>query len=96
MQDLFVRWPDRVVCLGEFPAHHSLFIDHVSGRVRPAFAIRVEKPVAVDDLVVGILKQGKGFEAVVCRLKLLPQFFRVLMTVNAHRQDLRSRAVLLV
>ena len=96
LQDLFVRWPERVICFGKLPAHHSLFIDHVSGRVRPAFAIRIKKPIAINDFVVVILKQRKGLAAIVCRLKFLAQLFRVLMAVDAHRQYLRSSAILLV
>ena len=96
LQDLFVRCPDGVICFGKFPAHYALFIDHVSGWMRPAFAVRVENPIAINHFVVGILKQGKGLAAVVGRLKFLAQFFRVLMTVDAHRENLRLRAVLFV
>jgi hypothetical protein len=46
--------------------------------------------------VIGILKQGKGLAAIVCRLKFLPQLFRLLMAVDAYRQDLRFAAVLFV
>ena len=96
LQDLFIRCPDGVICFGKLPAHYSLFIDHVSGWVRPAFTIGIEKAIAIDHFMVGISKQGKGLAAVVCRLKFLAQFFRVLMTIDAHRQDLRLRAVLFV
>ena len=96
LQDLFIRRPDGVICFGKFPAHRSLPIDHVSGWVRPAFAIGIEKPIAIDHFMVGISKQGKGLAAVVCRLKFLAQFFRVIMTVDAHRENLRLRAVLFV
>ena len=88
LKDLFVRWSDRVVCFGKLPAYYSVGIDHICRWMRPAFAIRVEKPIAIDHFVIGISKQGKGLTVIVCRLKLLPQFFRVFMTVDAHRKDL--------
>ena len=50
----------------------------------------------IDHFVIGILKQGKGLAAIVCRLKFLPQLFRLLMAVDAYRQDLRFAAVLFV
>ncbi|MCE3243407.1 MAG: hypothetical protein K0Q83_3914, partial [Deltaproteobacteria bacterium] len=83
-------------CFGKLPTYYSLGIDHIRRWMRPAFAIRVEKPIAVNHFMFGILKQREGLDAIVCRLKLLPQFFRVFMTVDAHRKDLRSRAVLFV
>jgi hypothetical protein len=46
--------------------------------------------------MIAILQQGKGWAAVVCGLKFLAQLFRILMAVDAYRQDLRSRAVLFV
>ena len=64
--------------------------------MRPAFAIRVEKPIVIDHFMIGISKQGKALTAIIRRLKFLSQFFRVLMAVDAHRQDLRSRAVLFI
>ena len=64
--------------------------------MRPAFAVGVEKPIAIDHFVVGILKQGKGLAAIVCRLKFLPHLFRLFMAVDAYRQDLRFPAVLFV
>ena len=96
LQDLFIRRPDGVVCFGKLPTYYSLGIDHIRRWMRPAFAIRVEKPIAIDHFVIGISKQGKGLTAIIRRLKFLPQFFRVLMAVDAHRQDLRSRAVLFI
>lgn len=96
LQDLFIHWPDGVVCFGKLPTHYSLGIDHIRRWMRPAFAIRVEKPIAIDYFMIGISKQGKGLTAIIRRLKFLPQFFRVLMAVDAHRQDLRSGAVLFI
>jgi hypothetical protein len=46
--------------------------------------------------VIGILKQGKGLAAIVYRLKSLAQLFRILMAVDAYREDLRFRIVLFV
>jgi hypothetical protein len=94
LQNLFVRSSDGVICFNEFPAHDALAINHVSSGVRPAFAVRVEKPIAIDHFVIGILKQGKGLAAIVYCLKSLPQLFRILMTIDAYRQDLRLRTVL--
>ena len=96
LEDLFIRGPYSVICLGKFPAHYSLLIDYICSWMGPAFAVRVEKPIAVNHFMFGILKQREGLAAIVCRLKLLPQFFRVLMAVDAHRQDLRSGAVLFI
>src|SRR5687768_3038078 len=96
LQDLFVRWPDRVICFGKLPTYYSLGINHIRRWMRPALAVRVEKPIAIDHLVIGILKQGKSRAAIVCRLKFLTQLFRILMAVDAYRQDLRFPAVLFV
>jgi len=96
LEDLFVRSSDGVICFNEFPAHHSLPVNYVSSGVRPAFAVRVQKPIAIDHFVIGILKQRKGVVAIVYRLQSLAQLFRILMTVDAYRQDLRFRTVLFV
>jgi hypothetical protein len=96
LQDLFVRWPDRVICFGKLPTYYSLGINHIRRWMRPALAVRVEKPIAIDHFVIGILKQGKSRAAIVCRLKFLTQLFRILMAVDAYRQDLRFPAVLFV
>ena len=85
-----------VIDFDEFPTHDALPINHVSSGVRPAFAIRVEKPVAIDHFVIGILEQGKGLAAIVYCLKSLAQLFRILMIIDAYRQNLRFRAVLFV
>jgi hypothetical protein len=85
-----------VIDFDEFPANHALLIDDIRSWVRPAFAVGVEQPIAIDHFVIGILKQGKGLAAIVCRLKFLPQLFRLLVAVDAYRQDLRFAAVLFV
>jgi hypothetical protein len=85
-----------VIDFDEFPTHDALPINHVSSGVRPAFAIRVEKPIAIDHFVIGISQQGKGWAAIVCGLKSLAQLFRILMAIDAYRQNLRFRTVLFV
>ena len=96
LKDLFVRWPGSVVCLGEFPANYSLLIDDIRRWMRPTLAVRVEKPITIDHFMIIILKQRKSGAAIVCRLKFLAQLFRILMAVDAYRQDLRFRTVLFV
>jgi hypothetical protein len=96
LQDLFVRWSDGVVGFGKLPTHYSLGIDHIRRWMRPAFAVRVEKPIAVDHFVIGILKQGKAWAAIVCRLKFLTELFRFFMAVDAYCENLRFRTILFV
>jgi hypothetical protein len=96
LQDLFIGRPDGVVCFGKLPTYYSLGIDYIGRRMRPAFAVRVEQPIAIDHFMIGISKQGKGLTAIIRRLKFLAQFFRFFMAIDAHRQNLRFRAVLLV
>jgi hypothetical protein len=88
LQDLFIRGPHSVICLSKFPAHYSLLIDYIRGWMRPSFAIRVEKAIAINHSMIGILKQGKSFRAVLRRLEFLAQFFGLLMSVDTHRENL--------
>ena len=67
LKDLFIRRPDSVICFSKFPAHYSLLIDYIRSWMGPPFAIRIEKPIAINHSMVGILKQGKGLAAVTRR-----------------------------
>ena len=70
-QHLFVRWSLSVIDFDEFPAHHTLWVNDVSGRMRPNFAVGVENFVAVDHLVVFIF-QARG---IVITLEICPGAF---------------------
>jgi hypothetical protein len=88
LEDLFIRGPYSVICLGKFPAHYSLLIDYICSWMGPAFAVRVEKPVTVNHSMIGILKQRKSLAAVTRRFQFLAQFLGLLMTVDTDRENL--------
>ncbi len=58
--------------------------------MRPATAIRIKNAIAVDDLVVLVLEQGKVELSTKSLLQLLYKLLRILMSVNANCQDLNS------
>ena len=58
-KDLLIGGPLLKVNLDKFPAQHPLLVNDISGRMRPAFAVRIKNPIAVDDFMVFIFKHRK-------------------------------------
>ena len=56
--------------------------------MRPAFAVRVENAVAVDHFMVLVFEERKVEVAVEALAQHLAEFFRFLVIIDAHRQNL--------
>ncbi len=54
----------------------------------PSLTVRIENAVAVDDSVVFVFEQGKIEFSGKFFLQLLDKQFRLVMSINANRQDL--------
>lgn len=53
--------------------------------------MRIEEPVAVDDLVIFVLQQGEIEVAGIALRQFPDETFRILMRIDAYRKDLDLR-----
>jgi hypothetical protein len=88
LKDLLVCGSFFIIRFDEAPADDPPPVENVGGGMRPAFVVRVEDAVAVDDLVIFVFKQWEIEIARESLLELLHKFFRCVVTVDADREDL--------
>ena len=86
--DLLVGRALLVVYLDKFPAHHALGVDDVGCRVRPTFAVGIKNSVAVDHFMIFVFEQREIELAVETFAQHLGEFLRLVMVVDADREDL--------
>jgi hypothetical protein len=90
LENIRVARPYAIVNLDKFPAHDSLCVDDVGGRMRPPPPLRIEQSVAVDDFVILIFQQRKlDFYAILGQF--LSEPVGICVTVDADRQQLSGR-----
>ena len=90
-EDLLVGGPHFVVHLDQFPADYSLLVDHISRRMRPATAGRIQKPVAIDDFVPGIGQERKLWKFPIILRNAINHFLKISLGIDGHCEDLGSR-----
>lgn len=95
LADLLVGRPFLVVHLDKFPSHDALLVDHQCCRMGPALAVGIKQTVAVDDLMFLVFEQREVEFSLKSFLHHLGKLLRVLMIVNAHREDLHLVFLLL-
>ena len=88
LQNLLVAGSRSVIHFDKLPADHSLFIDDVSRRVGPAFAVGIQNAVAVDYFVVFVLEERKVVLSGKFLLQLFDKLLRKIVAVDTHRENL--------
>src|SRR5947207_13789842 len=77
LKDSLVGGPHFVVHFDHFPADYSLLVDHVSRRMRPATAGRIQKPVAVNDFVPAIGQERKLGKFLIILRNAIDHFLKI-------------------